>query len=308
MNRFKVGVVQSTPVFFDLEATLEKTEAIVAEQSAQGLKLLLFPESYLPGYPRGFDFGAVVGRRTLAGRKTWQAYWENSVAIGDQYCNYLAALAQKYELFIIMGVTERDEQTSTLYCSLLYFSPTVGLMGRHRKLKPTGSERLIWGEGGAADLEVFPTELGKIGGLICWENLMPLARMALYQQGIQIYLAPTADARATWLPVLQHIAQESRCFVLGANQYFRKSDYPEQWRELAQVEEACCRGGSVIVSPLGEVVAGPLWDKEGVLTAMVDLDEVVQSRYDFSAAGHYHRPDIFDFKVRKAGNLGFSPS
>ncbi|WP_367389335.1 carbon-nitrogen hydrolase family protein [Lewinella sp. LCG006] len=304
MKRFKVGVVQSTPVFFDLVATLEKTETIVAEQAAQGVQLLLFPESYLPGYPRGFDFGAVVGRRTIEGRKTWQAYWDNSVAVGDQHCDRLAAMARKYQLFIVMGVTERDEQTSTLYCSLLYFSPTEGLLGCHRKLKPTGSERLIWGEGGPNDLEVYPTVLGKIGGLICWENLMPLARMALYQQGIQVYLAPTADARATWLPILQHIAQESRCFVLGANQYFRKSDYPEQWRTLAQVEEDCCRGGSVIVSPLGEVVAGPLWDQEGVLTAFVDLDEVMQSRYDFSAAGHYQRPDIFEFKIRKASNLG----
>lgn len=299
MKRFKVGVVQSTPVFFDLEATLEKTEAIVAEQVAQGVKLLLFPESYLPGYPRGFDFGAVVGRRTTEGRKTYQAYWENSVAVGDHHCGRLAAMAQKYQLFIIMGVTERDELTSTLYCSLLYFSPADGFIGCHRKLKPTGSERLIWGEGGPTDLQVYPTTLGKIGGLICWENLMPLARMALYQQGIQIYLAPTADARATWLPILQHIAQESRCFVLGANQYFRKSDYPEQWRKLAQVEEDCCPGGSAIVSPLGEVLAGPLWGKEGVLTTVVDLDEVVQSRYDFSAAGHYNRPDVFDFKIRK---------
>ena len=300
MKRFKVGVVQSTPVFFDLEATLEKIETIVAEQAAEGVKLLLFPESYLPGYPRGFDFGAVVGRRTTEGRKTWQAYWDNSVAVGDSHCGRLAALAQKYQLFIIMGITERDEQTSTLYCSLLYFSPKEGLLGCHRKLKPTGSERLIWGEGGSADLEVYPTSLGKMGGLICWENLMPLARMALYQQGIQIYLAPTADARTTWLPILQHIAQESRCFVLCANQYFRKSDYPDPWQELAQVEEDCCPGGSAIVSPLGEVIAGPLWDKEGVLTAFVDLEEVIQSRYDFSAAGHYYRPDIFDFKVRKA--------
>lgn len=298
MKRFKVGVVQSTPVFFDLEATLEKTEAIVAEQAAEGVSLLLFPESYLPGYPRGFDFGAVVGRRTQEGRKTWQAYWDNSVAVSDRHCERLAAMAKKYEMFIVMGVTERDEQASALYCSLLYFSPTDGFMGCHRKLKPTGSERLIWGEGSASDLKVYPTALGKIGGLICWENLMPLARMALYQQGIQIYLAPTADARTTWLPILQHIAQESRCFVLGANQYFRKSDYPNEWRELAQVEEDCCRGGSVIVSPLGEVIAGPLWNEEGVLTTTVDLDEVIQSRYDFSAAGHYNRPDLFDFKVR----------
>ncbi len=299
MATVKVGVAQSTPVFFDLEATMEKTRLLVAEQAAAGVELLLFPESYFPGYPRGFSFDTIVGSRTDEGRKLWQAYWDCSVAIGDSTCDALAELSTVHDMFLVVGVTEKDIRTTTLYCSMLYFAPQEGLVGVHRKLKPTGSERLIWGEGGASELIILSTKWGRIGGLICWENLMPLARVALYEQGLDIYLAPTADARPTWLPIMQHIAQESRCFVLSANQYFRKSDYPEgRYRDMAQVPEDCCRGGSAIISPLGEVIAGPLWDKEGVLTADLDLDAIVQSRYDFSVSGHYQRPDLFDFKVK----------
>ena len=292
MKRFKVGVVQSTPVFFDNEATLEKTEDIVAEQAAAGVRLLLFPESYLPGYPRGFDFATVVGSRGAEGRAAWQTYWEHGIAVGDRYCRRLADLAARYAMFLIVGVTERDETRSTLYCTLLYFDPTGELVYRHRKLKPTGSERLIWGEGEPEDIRVIPTPFGPAGGLICWENLMPRARLRLYEQGVHLYLAPTADARPTWTPILQHIAQESRCYVLGANQYFRASNYPEPWRGQVNLPEDCCRGGSAIVSPLGELLAGPLWDTEGVLTAELDPGEVIRSRFDFSVVGHYAKAGL----------------
>lgn len=299
MATVKVGVAQSTPVFFDLEATLEKTRALVAEQAAAGVELLLFPESYFPGYPRGFSFDTVVGARTPQGRELWQSYWECSIAVGDETCQALAELSKQHQVFLVIGVTEKDPRTTTLYCSMLYFDPQQGLVGVHRKLKPTGSERLIWGEGGASDLITVSSKWGRLGGLICWENLMPLARTALYEQGVDIYLAPTADARTTWLPIMQHIAQESRCFVLSANQYFRRSDYPERpYREMAQVPEECCRGGSAIISPLGEVIAGPIWDKEGVLVADIDLEDLIRSRYDFSVAGHYQRPDLFEFRLK----------
>lgn len=299
MGTVKVGVAQSTPVFFDLEATLEKTRELVANQASAGVELLLFPESFFPGYPRGFDFDTVVGARTDQGRRLWQAYWENSIAVGDSYCEALAELSRKYKMQLVVGATEKEVRTTTLYCSMLYFDPQYGLVGVHRKLKPTGSERLIWGEGSGDGLVTFSSRIGRIGGLICWENLMPLARMALYEQGLDIYLAPTADARPTWLPIMQHIAQESRCFVLSANQYFRRSDYPESpWRTLAQIPEDCCPGGSCIVSPFGEVLAGPLWNEEGVLCAEIDLDEVVRSRFDFSVVGHYQRSDVFEFRVR----------
>lgn len=299
MKRFKVGVVQSTPVFFDTEASLQKIAGIVKAQAKQGVKLLLFPESYLPGYPRGFDFGAVIGRRTPAGREDWLAYWNASVPVPGEITQGLAALARAEQVFLIIGITERDERSGSLYCSVIYLDPERGLIGKHRKLKPTGTERLVWAEGGAEDLQTFNTSLGRMGGLICWENLMPLARTALYEQGIDIYLAPTADARDSWIPILQHIAQESRCFVLGANQYFRLSDYTEPWRTKAQAEpEEFCRGGSMVVSPLGEILAGPLWDAEGVLVAEIDLDDVVRSRLDFAPVGHYGRQDLFDFRLK----------
>jgi len=178
--------------------------------------------------------------------------------------------------------------------------PNGDLLGKHRKLKPTGSERLIWGEGDGRTLTVIETPLGKIGGLICWENYMPLARMAMYQKGVQIYLAPTADARDTWLATLRHIACEGRCFVLGCNQYVTKEMYPaDLQQELAGQPEVMCRGGSAIVSPLGEVLAGPLYDREEILWAELNLAEVVQGKYDFDVAGHYHRPDVFQFNVNE---------
>ena len=190
----------------------------------------------------------------------------------------------------------------TLYCTLLYFGPHGRLLGKHRKLKPTGSERLIWGEGDGSTLAVVETPFGTVGGLICWENYMPLARTAMYGKGVDIYLAPTADQRDTWQATMRHIACEGRCFVLAANQYVTRSMYPEDLDatgELARQPEVMCRGGSVIVSPLGEVLAGPLWDREGILTADLDLGEVSRSRLDFDVVGHYARPDVFRLEVNE---------
>jgi nitrilase len=199
---------------------------------------------------------------------------------------------------LAIGVIER--QGGTLYCTLLYFGPDGRLLGKHRKLKPTGAERLIWGEGDGSTLTVLDTEIGKIGGLICWENYMPLARMAMYQKGVEIYLAPTADSRDTWQATLRHIACEGRCFVLGCNQYVTKNMYPAELQpELADQSEVMCRGGSAIISPLGEVLAGPMYDQEGILYAELNLDEVAQGKYDLDVVGHYNRPDIFEFNVNE---------
>jgi nitrilase len=209
-------------------------------------------------------------------------------------------MAKANGVYLVTGVTERDPVNGSLYCTVLYLSPTEGYLGKHRKIKPTGVERLIWAEGHGADiLTTVHTELGRLGGLICWENYMPLARMAIYQQGVQVYIAPTADARETWPATMQHIALEGRCFVLGCNQFFRRDDYPGEFRALVEEDEAViCRGGSVIVSPQGKFVAGPLWDETGILTAELDLDEVIASKLDFDVIGHYTRPDLFHFGVK----------
>lgn len=297
--KIKVGLVQEAPVFFDRAKTLAKIETLVAHHAAAGCRLLLFPESFVPGYPRGLDFGAVVGRRTEAGKALYARYYEESIDLHSEDRYRLESLAREYEIYLAVGVTERQALTGSLYCSLLYISPESGLMGVHRKIKPTGTERLIWAEAGGEALVSFATPLGRLGGLICWENYMPLARMAMYQQGVQIYLAPTADAREQWVATMVHIALEGRCFVLGCNQYIDFESYPEELRALFPDPDAGnCRGGSIIVGPNGSILAGPLWDTSGLLTAEIDLQQTIAQRLDFDPAGHYHRPDIFQFSVR----------
>jgi nitrilase len=297
--------VQAAPVLFDREATLKKVCRLVRDAAAEGAELVLLPEAYIPAYPRGLGFGTVVGSRSPEGRRTWERYWANSVEVPGPATEALGATAREAGVYLVVGITERESRTSrgTLYCSLLFLGPDGRLLGVHRKLKPTGSERLIWGEGDGSTLNVYETTVGRIGGLICWENYMPLARMALYSQGVEVYLAPTADSRDTWQATLRHIACEGRCFVLGCNQYVTKDLYPadlEGVQDLAGQPEVMCRGGSVIVSPLGEVLAGPLYDREGTLLADLDLAEVVRARFDFDVVGHYARPDVFEYTLRRA--------
>ena len=300
----KVAVVQAAPVLFNREATVEKTCQLIHEAAAGGAQFVLFPEAFIPAYPRGLSFGMVVGSRTPEGRNLWQRYWDNSVEIPGPSTEALGTAVREAGVYMAVGVIERDSEFSggTLYCTLLYFGPDGRILGKHRKLKPTGSERLIWGEGDGSTLPVFETELGRIGGLICWENYMPLARTYLYSKGVQLYLAPTADSRDTWQATLQHIACEGRCFVLGCNQFVTKGMYPADLRELAELAgqpEDMCRGGSAIISPMGKVIAGPLFDEEGILYAGLDLGEIVRAKLDFDVVGHYARPDVFQLIVNE---------
>jgi nitrilase len=300
--RVQVAVVQAAPVLFDREATVAKAGGLVRQAAEQGAQVLLFPEAFIPAYPRGLSFGMVVGSRTRQGRELWQRYWQNAVTIPGPATEALGAVARETGVHLAMGVIERDTQASggTLYCTMLYIGPDGEILGKHRKLKPTGAERLIWGEGDGSTLTVLPTPWGRLGGLICWENYMPLARMALYGKGVELYLAPTADARDTWQATLRHIACEGRCFVLGCNQYVTKAMYPADLRalpELAEAPEVMCRGGSAIISPLGDVLAGPLYDQEGILYADLDRGDIVRSKLDFDVTGHYARPDVFKLTV-----------
>jgi nitrilase len=296
--KVRVAVVQAAPVLFDREASVGKVCRLVADAAAQGAQLILFPEAFIPAYPRGLGFGTVVGARSAAGRRTWERYWANSVDVPGPATEVLGAAAREAGAYLAIGVVERDTQFSggTLYCTLLYFGPEGHLLGKHRKLKPTAAERFIWGEGDGSTLTVLDTQLGKMGGLICWENYMPLARMALYGKGVELYLAPTADARDSWQATLRHIACEGRCFVLGCNQFVTRSMYPadlEGVADLADAPEVLCRGGSAIVSPLGAYVSGPLYDGEGMLVVDLDLAEVAQGKFDLDVVGHYARPDVF---------------
>ena len=296
--KIKVSLVQESPVFFDKEATLTKLESLTKSCADQGANLIVFPESFVPGYPRGFNFGATIGRRTDEGRELYQLYHQNSIDLGSEDRRRLEQLAKETGAYLIVGATEKAANHGSLYCSMLYISPHKGLLGVHRKIKPTGTERLIWAEAGGESLVTVDTRIGRLGGLICWENYMPLARMSMYQQGVRIYVAPTADSRDVWIPTMQHIALEGRCFVLGCNQYFTKSMYPAEYQHLVESEdEHFCRGGSVVVSPLGKILVGPLFDQSGIVTTEIDLADVTKSKLDFDVNGHYNRTDIFDFNV-----------
>lgn len=301
MTPFLASVVQTSPVFFDKEKTLQKTGDLIHDAAKKKSSLILFPEVLIPGYPRGLIFGTAVGGRTPEGRDLFLRYWENAIEVPGNETNQLGAWAKATKSFVVIGVTERDKISDTLYCTLLYFSDQGELLHRHRKIKPTAAERIIWGEGDGSDLRVLDTSLGKIGGLICWENYMPLARTTLYEQGCEIYLAPTADCRESWQATLTHIACEGRCFVLGCNQYLTRDHYPQDLKKLIQPDHPSLpsTGGSIIISPLGKTLAGPSFGKEEILTAEIDPREIIKGKMDFDVIGHYTRPDIFTFRWKK---------
>jgi nitrilase len=302
MNRkkIKVGVVQATPALFDITGTIEIVSHWIEKGAQSGCELLLFPESFIPCYPRGLSFDAIIGKRTDQSREVWFDFWSNSLDLSSDSFKTISNAVKKNALMVALGVTEKERLGGSLYCSLLYFSKDGNLIGKHRKLKSTGLERYIWGESDGTTLITLDTSLGKIGGLICWENYMPLARMAMYTKGVEIYVAPTADSRPSWQYTMQHIALEGRCFVLASNQFVRKLDYPERYQaDLSNEPDIMCPGGSVIISPMGEILAGPLWGEEGLLIAELDFSILAKSKLDFDCIGHYSRPDVFDFFVSK---------
>jgi len=282
---------------FDNDATCAKVIEKIQEAGAHGAKLMVFPEATLSGYPKGADFGARVGGRLPRGREEFLEYYNGAIDVPGPHTELIGAAAREAQAFVVIGVMERDG--GTLYCTTLFFSPEGVLMGKHRKLMPTAMERLIWGCGDGSTLPVFDTPIGKLGSVICWENYMPLLRMAMYEKGIQLYCVPTADSREIWTSSMQHIAIEGRCFVLSACQYTTRADYPEDYDAIQgnAPDTVLMQGGSVIVSPAGDVLAGPSYDGECILTAEIDLDDVVRGKYDFDVVGHYARPDIFKLLV-----------
>lgn len=303
-HTIRIAVVQAAPILMDREATTEKAVSLTLEAGEKGAKLVLFPEAFIPAYPRGLSFGTKVGSRSDSGRKDWYRYWNHSVSVPSDTTQALGEAARKAGVYLIIGIIEKDSKfsTGTLYCTMLYFGPDGTLLGKHRKLKPTGSERLIWGEGDGSTLPVFDTPFGKIGGLICWENYMPLARMAMYAKGVQIYLAPTADDREVWQSTIRHIALEGRCFVLSCNQFVTKEMYPKDlagYDDLASEPEVMSKGGSAVVGPLGHYVVEPVSGREEMIIADLDMNLIAESRLDFDVVGHYARPDVFQLIVNE---------
>jgi nitrilase len=290
----RAAVVQAAPVVFDLSGTLAKVRTLTADAASKGAQLVVFPEAFVSGYPKGLDFGARVGSRTIEGRRVFRRYFESAVQIPGAAATELGAIARDHSVFLVIGVIERDG--GTLYCTVLFFNPTGELLGKHRKLMPTAMERLVWGMGDGSTMPVFETPLGRLGAVICWENYMPLLRMAMYGKGIELYCAPTVDDRDTWVRSMQHIAFEGRCFVLSAVQYLERKDCPEDYAETAPV---LIRGGSVIVNPQGVVVAGPHYGSETILIADLDRNEIVEGKFDLDVVGHYARPDVFRLTVNE---------
>ena len=294
---YVAAVVQAAPVAFDTDRTLDKVADLCADLSRRGATLALFPEAFVSAYPRGLDFGALIGSRTADGREQYRRYWESAIDVPGPAVTRLGAMARDHRLHLVIGVIEREG--GTLYCSVLFFGPDGTCLGKHRKLMPTALERLVWGFGDGSTLPVLPTPLGRLGAVICWENYMPLLRAAMYGQGIEIYCAPTADGRETWLPTLRHIAMEGRCFVLSANQFCRRRDYPADYPTKLgnDPDEVYSTGGSCIVDPMGQVLAGPDFAGETILTAEIDLRAIARAKLDFDAVGHYARPDVLRLVV-----------
>jgi nitrilase len=299
MSIVRAAVVQDAPVAFDRERTLEKVRVLTASAAGDGARLVVFPEAFVSAYPKGVDFGARVGMRSPEGREEFRRYWESAVDVPGPATDALAAAARDNQVYLVVGVIERD--AGTLYCTVLFFAPDGSLMGKHRKLMGTAMERLVWGFGDGSTLPVFPTPVGRLGAVICWENYMPLLRTAMYSKGIQLYCAPTVDDRDSWIPTMRHIATEGRCFVLSSCQYLRRGDFPEDYAPVHgdDPETVMIRGGSCIVNPFGEVLAGPSYEGPCILTADLDLGDITRGKYDLDVVGHYARPDIFRLHVNE---------
>jgi nitrilase len=292
-----VAVVQMASIPTDSRATAAKAANQLREAATNGAKLVVFPEALIGGYPKGATFGAPIGMRKPAGRDAFARYHAAAIDLDGEEVATLAAATAETGVFAVVGVIERDG--GTLYCTALYFDGAKGLVGKHRKLMPTAGERLIWGFGDGSTMPVFKTDFGTIGAVICWENYMPALRMHMYHQGVRLYCAPTADDRDTWVPSMQHIALEGRCFVLTACQHITRAAYgPDHESALGdEPDRIMMRGGSAIVGPLGQVLAGPDFSSETILYASIDPMDVAPAKFDFDVTGHYARPDVFELTV-----------
>lgn len=295
----RVAVIQASSIPFAPVASVEKACAILHRVASQGAKLAVFPEAFIGGYPKGQSFGSVVGNRSITGRDLYNEYVEGAVALDGPELAVLADCVDELNVMVVMGIIERFGRT--LYCTAVTFIPGKGIANYHRKLMPTGQERIIWGFGDGSTIEAIDTDIGVIGNVICWENYMPALRQAMYAQGVQFYCAPTADDRKSWGSSMVHIALEGRTFVLSACQSIKLEEYPESYQQAFGLDfksdEYVMRGGSMIVSPMGEVLAGPVYDCETELYADVDLSILSKSNLDFDVCGHYSRPDIFELNV-----------
>ncbi|OAL27528.1 hypothetical protein AYO22_03432 [Fonsecaea multimorphosa] len=311
---FKVAAVQAAPVSFDLRASIQKVRHFTKTAAQESADLVVFPEGFLSAYPWRYAFDATIGAREPRGREWFSKYYQSAVAIPSPEFDELRNIARDYNVFLSIGIIEKER--GTLYCTAILLSRTGDLLYAHRKLIPTAAERLVWGRGAGDGLQVVETEIGRVGGLICWENYMPAARLSLYQQGIEIYIAPNADDLPSWVASMQHIAKEGRCFVISCNQFCKVADFPSDYPPFSPghhdrqpdgspwtPDAVLSHGGSCIVGPLGTFIAEPVWDQEEIVYGQLNMEDLIQARMDFDPVGSYARPDIFTLTVnRKPGD------
>ena len=302
---FKVAAVQATPVFLDREATIDKACELIATAGSEGARLIVFPDAFIPTYPE-WVWGIPPGEQGLL-NELYSELLTNSVTIPSDATDRLCEAARLANAYVVMGMSERNVEASgaSLYNTLLYIDAQGEILGKHRKLVPTGGERLVWAQGDGSTLQVYDTPLGKLGGLICWENYMPLARYAMYAWGTQIYVAATWDRGQPWLSTLRHIAKEGRVYVIGCCIAMRKDDIPDHYtmkqKFYAEEEEWINIGDSAIVNPEGQFIAGPVRKQEEILYAEIDPRMVQGPKWMLDVAGHYARPDVFQLTVHTNG-------
>ena len=297
--KVRVAVIQAAPVMFDTQRSIQKLADFTSNAAKLGAKLVVFPEAFIAGYPKGHNFDVSVGIRSPDGRDEFRRLFESAIDVPGDATTVIGTVAKDHGVYLVVGVIEKDG--GTLYCTALFFGPDGNFLGKHRKLMPTAMERVIWGSGDGSTLPVLATSIGKIGAVICWENFMPLLRTAMYAKGIEIYCAITVDDRDTWVPTVTHIALEGRCFVLSACQVLRRSDLPDDYPtdQFPASQETLIRGGSCIIGPLGQILAGPKYGEECILTAELDLADLPRAKFDFDVVGHYSRPDVFRLEVNE---------
>ena len=296
----RIAVVQAAPVLFDKDACVEKAIRLIHEAADSKAELIVFPELFIPCYPVGLTFGFRVGSRREDGRADWKRYYDNSVMADGPEMGRIIEVAKARKVYVSIGYSERDAVGVTIYNSNLFISPE-GETVNHRKIKPTGSERVVWGDGNKDCFPIMDTPWGPMGSMICWESYMPLARVALYEKGITLYISANTNDNAEWQDTVRHIAIEGHVYFVNCDMFFTRDMYPADLNaqdEIAKLPEIVCRGGSNVIDPFGHPVTETLWDQEGILYADLEMQKVPASRMEFDAVGHYARPDLLDLHVK----------
>ena len=299
-KKTKLAAAQLTPIFLDKDKTVDKVCTAISEAGRNGAKLIVFPEAFISGYPDWV--WCIPNNQSKQLNNLYVKLVENAVSIPDNSTKRLCKAAKSASINVVVGMNETNSESSnaSLYNTILFIDENGIILGKHRKLIPTNCERLIWAQGNGKTLQSYETSVGKIGGLICWENFMPLARNAIYEAGAQILAAPTWDKGPSWFASMQHIAKEGGLFIVSTCMTLRLDDLPDELKKIyPEGKEWISTGNSCIINPSGKIISGPLDSEEGLIYADIDLQEIIAAKRVFDVVGHYARPDVFNFSVNK---------